>query len=187
VTLSAVVPQTSGQNTVALFAQVDSTGVVNESNEDNNIWTAGTGACVAAPDSYEDDNNLAGAKPLFVTGSPSAVSQAHAISGPGDQDWMLLDAQPGPLYQFTTSNLSAGVDTQLAIYGADGSGPLALNDDADPTTLASQLTWSPPAPGPYYLVASDWNPGFGGCGAAYTVSALDLGPGFVNLLPMLMR
>src|SRR5262249_9680828 len=131
---------------------------------------------------FEDDNTLPGAKPLA-----SGSSQTHAIGGPGDQDWMLLDAQPGHLYQFTTSSLSAGLDTQLAIYGSDGTGPLAANDDAGATTLASQITWSPPAPDPYYLVASDWNPGFGGCGAAYTVSALDLGPGVVNLLPILLR
>ncbi len=182
ITLSAVFPQASGEHTALLFAQVDSTGVVNESDETNNIWTSGTGACVAAPDAYENDNLASAAKSLA-----NGASQDHVLGGPGDRDWMRLDAQPGHFYQLSTSNLAAGVDTRLAIFGAGGVGPLVSNDDADGSTLASQLFWSPPAPGPYYLVADDWNPGFGGCGANYSVSARDLGPGFVTVLPLLAR
>jgi len=182
ITLSAVVPQASGEHTAALFAQADSTGVIDESNEGNNVWSSGTGACVAAPDAYENDNTPSAAKLL-----PSGQSQDHVIGGPGDQDWMLLDAQPGQRYQYSTSNLATGVDTRLTVYGPDGVTPLASNDDGDGTSLASQLTWIPPAPGPYYLVTDDWNPGFGGCGAGYTVSAQDLGPGWLTFIPLINR
>ncbi len=182
ITLTGVVPQASGQQTAALFAQVDSTGVVDESNEGNNIWTQGTGACLVAADGFENDNTPTTAKLLA-----SGTSQGHSFGGPGDRDWMLLDAQPGHAYLFTTSNLASGVDTRLMIYGAGGAGLRAVNDDVDNTSLASQLFWSPPASGTYYLVADDWNPGLGGCGSFYTVSAQDLGPGFVDFLTFIMR
>jgi len=182
ITVTGVVPQPSGQQTALLFAQVDSTGVVDETDEGNNIWSSGTGACLVAADGFENDNLRSLAKPLA-----SGASQGHSFGGPGDQDWMLLDAQPGHAYQFTTSNLAPSVDTRLSIYGPDGLTLLASNDDADNTTLASQLFWVPPAPGPFYLVAQDWNPGLGGCGSFYTVSAQDLGPGSVTFLPMLAR
>ena len=64
---------------------------------------------------------------------------------------------------------------------------MSFNDDANGTTLASQLFWVPPGAGPFYLVADNWNPGFGGCGSYYTVSAHDLGPGFVEFFPVLSR
>ena len=182
ITLTGVVPQASGQHTAALFAQVDLTGAINESDEANNIWTSGTGACLVAADGFENDNTPSAAKLLA-----SGASQGHSFGGPGDRDWMLLDAQPGHAYQFTTSNLAFGVDTRLTLYGPGGASPLAFNDDADATTVASQLLWSPWGTGPYYLVADNWNPGIGGCGSAYTVSAQDLGPGFVNFLAILAR
>jgi murein DD-endopeptidase MepM/ murein hydrolase activator NlpD len=182
ITLSAMVSQASGQHTAVLFAQVDSTGVVTETDESNNIWSSGTGACVVAPDGFEIDSTPSVAKLLA-----SGASQGHSFGGPGDRDWMLLDAQPGHYYQFSTSNLAPGVDTRLTIYGPDGVTALISNDDADGTTLASQLSWTPPVPGPYYLVADDWNPGFGGCGSSYTVGAQDQGPGFVTFLNFLAR
>ena len=182
ITVTGVVPQASGQQTALLFAQVDSTGVVDETDEGNNLWANGTGACLVAADGFENDNTASVAK-LLASGS----SQGHSFGGPGDRDWMLLDAQPGHAYRFSTSNLAPAVDTRLTIYGPGGLAPLAGNDDADATTLASQLFWVPPAPGPYYLVADDWNPGLGGCGSSYTVSAEDLGPGFVTFLTLLSR
>jgi hypothetical protein len=182
ITLSAMVSQASGQHTAALFAQVDSTGVVPETDEGNNIWSIGTGACIVAPDGFEIDSTPSVAKLLA-----SGTSQGHSFGGPGDRDWMLLDARPGHSYQFSTSNLAPGVDTRLTIYGPGGAAALLSNDDADGTTLASQLNWTPPAPGPYYLVADDWNPGFGGCASSYTVSAQDLGPGYVTFLSFLAR
>ena len=182
ITLTGLVPQASGQHTAALFAQVDSTGVITETDESNNIWVSGTGACLVAADGFEPDNTPSTAKLLA-----SGTSQGHSFGGPGDRDWMLLDAQPGHAYEFTTSNLAFGVDTRLTIYGPGGAGPLSFNDDADSSTVASQLFWSPPAAGTYYLVADNWNPGFGGCGSYYTVSAQDLGPGFVNMLPSIIR
>src|SRR5262249_29829940 len=89
-TLTGVGAQASGQQAVMLFAQVDSTGAVNETDEGNNIWSTGAGACLVAADGFENDNLPALAKPLA-----SGVSQGHSFGGPGDRDWMLLDAQPG--------------------------------------------------------------------------------------------
>ncbi|MEP7359517.1 MAG: hypothetical protein ABI847_19855 [Anaerolineales bacterium] len=160
---------------------MDSTGLIDESDEGDNR-SGGVNVCVAAEDSYEDDNAAATA-PLL----PIGASQAHRIDGPGDRDWMRLAVSVGRLYRFTTINLGAGVDTRLSIYGPNGAQRLALNDDANPTTIGSALWWAPVAPGDYYLVAEDWNPGSGGCGQTYTVDAADMGPAYLSLMPVLGR
>ena len=182
ITFSAAVGPGGVDHTVTLYAQVDSTGAVDDSNRGNNVWATAATTCAAGTDAYEADASLVTAK-LLATGA----SQDRHFGGPGDRDWMLLDVQPGRFYQFSTSNLTAGVDTRLAIYDANGAGPLASNDDANSSTLASLLGWSPPAAGTFYLVADDWNPAAGGCGAGYTVSAQDVGPGFVTFLPLLIH
>jgi hypothetical protein len=138
--------------------------------------------CLAAEDSYEDDNSAASA-PLL----PIGASQAHRIDGPGDRDWMRLELQVGRFYRFTTTFLGAGVDTRLSIYGPSGAQRLAFNDDANNTTLGSALAWAPMTPGTYYLVAEDWNPGTGGCGKTYTVDAADIGQAHSAIFPFIAR
>ena len=180
-TLSAVVKQPSGERNDTLYAQVDSTGLIEETDENNNRSPA-VSVCVAAEDSYEDDNTPASA-PLL----PIGTSQAHRIDGPGDQDWMRIQVQVGRLYRFTTTNLGVGVDTRLSVYGSNGLQQMSVNDDANNTTVGSALLWTPFAPGAYYLVAEDWNPGTGGCGKTYTVDAADVGPGYSTLVPLLLH
>ncbi len=180
-TLSAVVKQPSGEHNGTLYAQVDSTGVIDETNEGNNK-SSGAGVCVAAEDSYEDDNSAASA-PLL----PIGASQAHRIDGPGDRDWMRLEVQVGRYYRFSTTFLGAGVDTQLSVYGPGGAQRVLLNDDANTTTLGSALRWAPVTPGAYYLVAEDWNPAPRGCGKTYTVDAADIGPAYSAIMPLVHR
>ena len=118
---------------------------------------------------------------------PIGASQAHRIDGPGDSDWMRLQAEVGRLYRFSTTNLGAGVDTRLSVYGPNGVQRLAFNDDADNTTLGSAVWWAPIAPGAYFLVADDWNPGTGGCGKTYSVDAADMGQAYSVLWPLVRR
>jgi hypothetical protein len=93
----------------------------------------------------------------------------------------------GRFYRFSTTFLGAGVDTRLSIYGPGGNQRIVLNDDADNTTLGSALSWAPVIPGPYYLVAEDWNPATGGCGKTYTVDAADIGQAYTAILPVIAR
>jgi hypothetical protein len=181
-TLDAQVTLGSGEIGATLYALVDSTGVIDETDEGDNAHLVGVTNCLAAEDAFEDDSGPATAKLL----SPGA-SQAHTIGGPGDEDWMRLGVTYGRYYLLNTSGLAPGLDTRLRIMNAMGQSILALVDDANPTTLASALAWSPPAPGTYYAVVDSWHPAAGGCGAGYTVSLVDAGAGWVSFLPILHR
>ncbi len=181
-TLEAQVLTSSGQANATLYAQVDSSGVINESDENDNRQTTGVTHCLAAEDAYEDDNWAAQAPYLSF-----GVSQAHTLGGPGDQDWVFMGLQADHFYAAATSSLSPGVDTRLRLIAADGQSVVTANDDLSATSLASYLRFVPPSTGTYYLAVSDWNPATGGCDAAYTLTLTDLGPGFRLVLPLILR
>jgi hypothetical protein len=181
-TLESQVSIGSGQGTQSLYAQVDSTGVVDESDEGDNLQTSGVSLCVAAEDVFEDDGAPGSAATLAA-----GASQARNFGGPGDRDWVRLGVQYGRFYVLTTSDLSPGLDTRLRIVGPDGQRVLAENDDAHDATLASELWWSPPSPGVYYGLIDAWNPASGGCSSGYSVSLVDAGAGYVRFLPILSR
>ena len=44
------------ETTSLLYAQVDSTGSVNEEDDSNNIYTNGLQVCTATPDTFEGDD-----------------------------------------------------------------------------------------------------------------------------------
>jgi hypothetical protein len=146
-TYEAQVALGSGEMSATLYAYVDSTDVIAETDEGDNAVLAGVTSCLAAEDAYEDDSGPATAKPL-IPGN----SQTHTIGGPGDEDWHVLGASYGQFYALNTTGLAAGVDTRLRLVAADGTSVLAANDDSGATTLASAMGWSPPTPGTYYLV-----------------------------------
>ncbi len=181
-TLEAQVTTTGGQGNVTLYAQVDSTGVIAESDEGDNIWGSGVTQCLAAEDAYEDDNWAAQA-PFY----PFGVAQARNFGGPGDEDWVFVGLQSNHFYSAATSNLSPGVDTRLRLLAADGASVVTSNDDVSPTSLASAFNFVPPTSGTYYLAVNNWNPATGGCSASYTLTLTDLGPGFRVILPLIQR
>ena len=152
--------------TATIYSQVDSVGGVNESNEANNIYSAGVPVCMATPDAYESDNTFSTAS-LIVMGQ----SQIHNFGGPGDQDWVKFTAEAGKIYFLTTSALDSSSDTYLYLYDTDGVTLLASNDDYG-GTLASQIIWTAPATGTYYILIRHWNPNMGGCGTRYTLTLM---------------
>lgn len=181
-TLEAQVLTGGGQGNVNLYALVDSSGVIAESDEGDNAHTAGVSGCLAAEDAYEDDN-MPAAAPWFPLGS----SQARTIGGPGDEDWVFQTLLADHLYTIATSNLSPGLDTRLRLFAADGASLVTANDDVSATSLASYLRLVPPATGTYYVQVTAWNPASGGCSSSYTLTLTDLGPGFRVVLPLIQR
>jgi hypothetical protein len=158
----------TGEITGTLYAQVDSTGGVGEPDEANNIYDAGTQVCVAPSDDYEPDDSASEATVL-----PLGASQSHNLSTLADQDWFEIDvAEAGREYVITTNDLDLNADTYLYLYDTDGTTLLAANDDYG-GTLASQIAWTPTAPGTYYVVVKHWNPNVGGCGTTYTLSLIE--------------
>lgn len=149
------------ENTGTLYAQVDSTGAVSETNNVNNICTTGAEVCVATADMYENDDLAAMANPIVL-----GQTQQHNFGGPTDRDWVSFTAQGGLTYTLRTSNLGPAADTYLYLYDTDGTTLLASNDDAN-GSLASQIDWTAPMTGTYYALVQHWNPNVGGCGTTY--------------------
>ncbi len=155
---------------LTLYAQTDSTGVIGESDNQNNITASGVEACLAAADAYEDDD-IAAQATLFTINT----DQQRNFDSLSDHDWIKFQAQAGVTYTIHTTDLAAGADTYVYLYDRDGVTLLAANDDYG-GSLASQIDWEAPTAGIYYLLIQHWNPNVGGCGTGYTVSVADARP-----------
>jgi hypothetical protein len=175
--------QTTGTlNEVAgtFYAQADSTGVINESDNSNNIYTPGLEVCIVSPDPYENNDSWQEAGHLALN-----RSQTHNFHRPGDQDWFMVEAEAGETYFIWTFNLGPSADTYLYLYDTDGATLLEENDDHN-NSLASYIEWAAPTSGQYYLLVKHWNPNVGGCGTNYTISFKDTPYDFVYL-PIILR
>jgi len=160
-----------------LYIQTDSTGALTETDKANNITTSGTEVCIVSPDAFEGDETYGSAHQLDA-------SQLHNFDRPNDEDWVTLVAQQGRTYKIQTSNLGPTADTYLYLYGSDGTTLLASNDDFN-GTLASQIEWTAPADGTYYIQVKQWNPSLGGCGTGYTIGTGGVQPAIY--LPLVIR
>ncbi len=145
-----------------LYGQVDSSGVVSETDNANNIYATGTEICLASADAYENDETYNAASLIALQGT-----QIHNIDRPGDIDWIRFETQGGITYTLQTANLDTSADTYLYLYDTDGATLLLSNDDYN-GTLASYIEWTAPATGTYYVLVKHWNPNVGGCGTTYT-------------------
>lgn len=96
-------------------------------------------------DSYEPDNSSTAAANITTDGTV----QTHYIVPAGDVDWVQFQAQAGETYVISTSNLSQEMDTYIYLYDIDGATIIAENDDYE--GLASQITWTAPVTGTYYI------------------------------------
>jgi len=171
--------QSGAESSVTLYAQTDSTGAVTEADNGNNIYAQGTTLCVANPDGFENDGGPANAS-LITVGS----SQSHNFHLPGDSDWIKFNAQAGKTYCLTTSALGISADTYLYLYDVDGTTLISSNDDSN-GSLASQIEWTAPANGIYYVLVKHWNPNVGGCGTQYNLNVRE---GLFDLfLPLIFR
>jgi len=171
ITLTTVINELPGMNlqsesaisesSSTLYAQVDSAGSVPESSEGNNIYSNGIEICVASADAYEDNDSPDTATPIGI-----GQAQSHNFDTPGDQDWFKFSAEADKVYTISASDLGISSDTYLYLYGPDSTTLIASNDDYG-GTLASNIEWTAPVTGTYYLLVRHWNPNVGGCGTGY--------------------
>ena len=96
-------------------------------------------------------------------GVPS--STAGAIETNGNVDWFKFQAIAGKAYVFTTG-LGTLPDSLLYLYDTNGAKQLAFNDDYG-SGSASQIAWTAPANGAYYLVVA----GYGSDTGTYMLTA----------------
>jgi hypothetical protein len=161
----------------SLAGQVDSTGVVSDAVRANNI-ISGTQACITTPDGFEGDDTYASARDIAV-----GEIQTHNSHLANDADWVKFQAQAGNTYIIHTTNLGVGADTHLYLYDTTGTNLLASNDDISRATLASEIQWTAPASGTYYILAKQWNPITGGCATYYDLAVTNCPQDFTDVLP----
>ena len=125
---------------IAFFARAqDSAGV----------WSscASTTLTVLPADDYGNSAATAAA-----VGVPS--STAGTIETGGDVDWFKFQAVAGKSYVFTVK-LGTLPDSVLYLYDTNGAKQLAFNDDYG-SGNASQIAWTAPATGVYYLAVAGY-------------------------------
>jgi len=157
---SSLINETVG----TLYAQADSAGAIGEPNETDNIYSSGIDVCLATTDAYESDDT-AGTASIISLGQ----TQTHNFDRPGDYDWRKFSAQASRVYELRTYSLDINSDTYLYLYDTDHTTLLASNDDYG-GSLASQIEWTAPADGIYYVLVQHWNPNVGGCGTKYDLT-----------------
>lgn len=165
------------ESAATLYAQVDSSGVVAEDDDANNIFGDGVVLCTAAADPYEGDDDAGSATPL-----PLSVAQAHNTHRPGDTDWFVFVAAAGQRYRVRAGAQGEVADPYLVLYGPDGVTELGANDDS-PSGASAEIAWTAPQTASYYLAVEHWNPNTGGCGTAYTIRVAEDYPVYLPLLP----
>jgi subtilisin family serine protease len=84
----------------------------------------------------------------------ASSTTAGAIEIGGDVDWFKFQAVAGKSYVFTIA-LGTLSDSLLYLYDTNGAKQLALNDDYT-TGGASQIAWTAPTSGVYYLAAAGY-------------------------------
>ena len=124
------------------------------------------GACKL--DAFENadlDNGPIAAPELLLGG---ANAQAHNLCPVGDQDWARFQGIQNTPFVVQTSNLSAGGDTMLYLYGPGGA-LLASNDDFGPGG-ASSISYTLPTAGTYYVQAISFDTNSFGTATEYSLT-----------------
>ncbi len=100
-----------------------------------------------------------------------------------DQDWFSFNAAAGESYVLEAKNLTAGVDTIIKVYDQDGLTLLA-SDDNSGNGAASQLEWTSPQDGTYFVQVTPASGSSYGCNATYEFSVQG---GYSIYLPAVIR
>jgi len=121
--------------------------------------------CTCAGDEYEEDDLWTQANELGVG---LALGQSHNFCDDAT-DWMYLTVQRGFIYTVTTQSWGQRADTFMNLYDTDGQTLLAASDDYEGTEdFSSQIVWTAPMSGVYYLQAVN-RAGLIGCETDYDV------------------
>lgn len=142
---SISIPSTLANGDYYIAAIADPYNYLSDLDSSNNTSTPQlitiSGAC--SPDAYEEDDTYTAAKAIGV-----AQSQNHNFCTDAT-DWLSFSATIGTSYTMTTSALGNNADTTLSLKDTDGITELSYNDDY--SGLASQIVWTAPATGTYYI------------------------------------
>ena len=145
-----------------LFEALESTGVpVIDTRAANRVKKriALVGALNALSAPWAGNANEPDDTPALAQGITTAMTPTLRFGEPGDNDWLVMQAQAGRIYRIETRNLSDATDTILNAYaGTAASTLIATSDDVDPgIDRRSLITITATADGPLYLQIYDWD------------------------------
>jgi hypothetical protein len=105
-------------------------------------------------DQYEPNNNFDEA----YTTSAGLVLPANTLWPAGDIDYFRFYGKAGSAYEVFTKDLDPVLDTRLAVYNPNGN-LIGTNDDAEPLTRASSVSFSARENGYYFASVVNLSPG----------------------------
>ncbi|NOZ73320.1 MAG: peptidoglycan DD-metalloendopeptidase family protein [Chloroflexi bacterium] len=117
---------------------------------------------LCSTDDLEPDDNYAAARWV----RPNDWPLARGLDTPQDTDWVRFDARQGITYTIRTQNLTGSADTILNLYDTDAWTLLASNDNRGDGP-ASELTWTAPYTGTFFVEVVSAPGGATNCSAAY--------------------
>jgi murein DD-endopeptidase MepM/ murein hydrolase activator NlpD len=120
---------------------------------------------LCATDALEPDDGYPAATPVW----PNDPSLARGLDITQDSDWLRFHAAQGWQYTLRTLDLAGGADTVLNLYDVDGLTLLASNDNAG-SGSASELIWTAPYTGTYFVEVVSAPGGVTSCAATYRLS-----------------
>lgn len=104
-------------------------------------------------DAFEPDDTVAQAKSITTDG----VLQMRNFYPAGDVDWVRLPVEPGTYIIATNVSNNLYPDTVLTLYAANGTTPVASNDDCTGLTRASCLTYTSSVSTTLYLKVTPYD------------------------------
>jgi len=118
-----------------------------------------------ATDDLEPDDGYAAARWVW----PNDWPLARGLDIPQDSDWARFDAVQEARYTVRTQNLAGGADTVLNLYDVDALTLLASNDNIGGGP-ASELVWTAPYTGTFFIETVSAPGGTMGCSATYELT-----------------
>lgn len=93
---------------------------------------------------------------------------------PADNDWVRFSVQPGAMYLIETSGLGQRSDTVIWLRKDNAFTQLAMNDEFNYETHASQIVWTAPFSGTVYLQVHPYVNRLYGAETQYDLSIIEL-------------
>ena len=138
------------------------------------------GVCGCGPDDYEHDDS-----PGQATQLVPGTWNSHDFCD-DSTDWITITVTADSTYTITTSSWGQRADTVLSLFDTDADTLLLSNDDFEGTDdFSSQIVWTAPRDGVFYLRVSN-QAGLFGCHTDYDIK-LESSEAFRILLPLVMR
>ena len=118
-------------------------------------------------DRYEPDDTYQEATRIPTDGT----RQTHNFEPAGDRDWVKFEAASGTQYTIETSNLASDSDTYIYLYDRDGTTEIDRDDDGG-AGRASEITWTCPRSGTYYVMIRHYRSSAHGPDTQYDISVI---------------